>query len=657
MNITRNNKYIPEQSQTLTHSSSHSSLIISSDLDTISLYKILINKKTLINQKDLKGETFLSYAIKRNKLDNFNLLLTSPILDLKYEDNNGNSYLLLSTLYQRENMIIPLIQKGIDINKKNNDGNTALHLAHMLENNNIIKILNNNNIDFTIKNNKGEIAEEVTERITSPVFINSFGSRELINKNSKEIKQIVIDSMDKINIHSSLEKKKDNKKTNKKYFYEDDDCVNIGNMNLSLAKQKKINNTLGNMDTKINTQFNEDNESKIKNIFDDDFFGESIDMPKKVSHDKVEISNNVKQSNNSFDNKMSVFYRRPSTSDEDEKDKNDNKNKEEEQFEIVNNDEDEEYNENYNPLDNDEEDYFKIDNDSYDKNKNNDLLSNRSIKASEIDFNFAMSHKEIPKNSNNKNNQNKISKIGNSQSFNFNQPNKSSAPTANFGINVPTVSKSPLPNQSLSTSSIVTNINSVSTVQNSLFRFLQKIGMEKYYNNLNSNGFDDIQLIIEQTKNNKIGITDENLKQAGINLPGDRAKILIRIQDLAKNFNFPLPKAIYHVCDDLNQTDSDVHIKKLNNWLNNIKLSEYLLNFISAGYHSIDLLLMQMESKQPLTYDILEHEIGIELLGHRQRIMNKLIDDAKSLKNKLKTNTLLVDNRDTNKICNECHIF
>ena len=657
MNITRNNKYIPEQTQTLNHSYSHSSLIISSDLDTKSLYNILINKKTLINQKDLKGETFLSYAIKRNKLDNFNLLLTSPILDLKYEDNNGNSYLLLVTLYQREEMIIPLIQKGIDINKKNNDGNTALHLAHMLENNNIIKILINNNIDFTIKNNKGEIAEEVTERITSPVFINSFGSKELNSKNSREIKQIVIDSMDKINIHSSLEKKKD-KKVNKKYLYDDDDCVNIGNMNLSLAKQKKINNTLGNMDTKINTQFNEDNETKAKNIFIDDFFGESIDMPKKVSHDKVEIEKNLKESNNDFDNKMSIFYRRPSTSDEDEeKDKIDNKNKEDDQFEIVNNEE-EEYNENYNPLDNNEEDYFKINNDSYEKKKNNNLLSNRSIKASEIDFNFAMSHQEIPKKPNNKNNQiNNNTNIGNSQSFNFNQPNKASAPLPNFGINVPIVSKSPLPNQSFSASSIMTNINSVSTVQNSLFKFLQKIGMEKYYNTLNSNGFDDIQLIIEQTKNNKIGITDENLKQAGINLPGDRAKILIRIQDLAKNFNFPLPKAIYHVCDDLSQTDSDIHIKKLNNWLNNIKLSEYLLNFISAGYHSLDLLLMQMESKQPLTYDILEHEIGIELLGHRQRIMNKFIDDAKSLKNKLKTNTLLVDNKDTNKICNECHIF
>ena len=47
MNITRNNKYIPDQSQTLTHSSSHSSLIISSDLDTFSLYKILMNKKKI----------------------------------------------------------------------------------------------------------------------------------------------------------------------------------------------------------------------------------------------------------------------------------------------------------------------------------------------------------------------------------------------------------------------------------------------------------------------------------------------------------------------------------------------------------------------------------------------------------------------------------
>ena len=176
MNITRNTKkYIPENSSTLTHSSSHTSLIISSDLSALSLYNILINNPKLINEKDIKGETFLSYAIKRNKLENFKLLLTSPSLNLNYIDKEGNSYLSLATLYQREEMIIPLINKGIKINMKNNEGNTALHLSHLLNNKKIIEILNNNKIDFTIENNKGEMAKKIKENISSHKFIKNKG--------------------------------------------------------------------------------------------------------------------------------------------------------------------------------------------------------------------------------------------------------------------------------------------------------------------------------------------------------------------------------------------------------------------------------------------------------------------------------------------------
>ena len=69
MNITRRNR-----SQTQKYLSNSSSLI-SSDLTPINLYNILINNGSLINQKDLKGETFLSYAIKRNKIDNFRFKL------------------------------------------------------------------------------------------------------------------------------------------------------------------------------------------------------------------------------------------------------------------------------------------------------------------------------------------------------------------------------------------------------------------------------------------------------------------------------------------------------------------------------------------------------------------------------------------------------
>ena len=698
MNITRNTKkYIPENSSTLTHSSSHTSLIISSDLSALSLYNILINNPKLINEKDIKGETFLSYAIKRNKLENFKLLLTSPSLNLNYIDKEGNSYLSLATLYQREEMIIPLINKGININMKNNEGNTALHLAHMLNNKKIIEILNNNEIDFTIENNKGEMAEQIKESITSPKFIENKGivhykgSGDLsihddnmnnniyvhkksnnFNKSKKDIRNIFTESNV---IHSSLEKNKISKQRSQKQIskYDDEDNDDFDNINLSLEKKRKNNNSLFNLEsTKFNTQIYETNDAKIKDSLNNDFFDLSVDLPKKENKDIVKLDkniNNINKSNNDFDNKKSNYYERPSSSSSEE----------EEKVKVLtesNNLENEnEYDENYNPLDNVEEDNFKIDED--DNNKKKLLSSNKTI-----DFNFSISHPSIPKpktndfdnknNNNNdnsdKNNNNNIDSINidnNNSNILINQSKNltnpiSAAPTANynFGFIIPKVTKNPLPNQSLTTSSLITNINSMSNIQNnSLYRFLEKINMQKYYNNLNSNGFDDIQSIIDQSKNNKIGISDENLKQAGINFPGDRAKILIRIQDLAKNFSFPLPKAIYHICEDLNEIENDIHIKKLNNWLNNINLSSYLSNFISNGYHSVDLILMQMESKFPLTYDILENEIGISLLGHRQRIMNKLIDDARSLKNKLKTKTLVIDNNGTNKICNDCFIF
>ena len=66
MNITQNTKkYIPDNSSTLTLISSYTSLLIISDLTTLSLYNILINNPKLINEKDIKGEIFLSYLYKK----------------------------------------------------------------------------------------------------------------------------------------------------------------------------------------------------------------------------------------------------------------------------------------------------------------------------------------------------------------------------------------------------------------------------------------------------------------------------------------------------------------------------------------------------------------------------------------------------------------
>jgi hypothetical protein len=201
------------------------------------------------------------------------------------------------------------------------------------------------------------------------------------------------------------------------------------------------------------------------------------------------------------------------------------------------------------------------------------------------------------------------------------------------------------------------NSNSINGIKNynPLKEFLSQINMLKYMNNFIQNGFDDIELIIDQAQKG-IYIKDSELKEAGITIPGDRAKILIRIQEKAGNFGFTVPKSVYYVCKDLNTIEMDENINILNNWLKALKIEDYLMNFIRNGYYSIELLLLQMESKNPLTVEILKNEIGIDKVGHRSRIINKLKDEGRSYNNKLKTSILIVGNGEKNKFC-DCLIY
>ena len=188
-----------------------------------------------------------------------------------------------------------------------------------------------------------------------------------------------------------------------------------------------------------------------------------------------------------------------------------------------------------------------------------------------------------------------------------------------------------------------------------LKEFLSQINMFRYLNNFIENGFDDIDLIIEQAQKG-IYIKDNELKEAGIMVPGDRAKILIRIEEKAGNFGFTIPKSVYHSCIDLSEIKNDTNIDKLNSWLQNLKIENYLMNFVLNGYHSIELLLLQIESKYPITTEFLRDEIGIDKVGHRSRIINKLKEEARSYNNNLKTSALIIGDDENNKYC-DCLII
>ena len=181
--------------------------------------------------------------------------------------------------------------------------------------------------------------------------------------------------------------------------------------------------------------------------------------------------------------------------------------------------------------------------------------------------------------------------------------------------------------------------------------------MEKYFNKLQDNGFDDINLLISQAATDN-PITDLQLKEIGINNIGDRSRILIRLEENANNFGSSLPNEVYYICENIDNIDinEDDNINRLFQWLNKINLGEYLDNFLINGYYSIELLLFQMISKNPLNEDILKNEIEINKIGHRSRIINKLIEESKDFKKRLKKKSFVFTKGKDAKSC-DCIIY
>ena len=445
------------------------------------LYKILSNNPLLLNTYDDRQETFLSYAIKRNNKEIIDLILSSPLLNLKYTDKNGNTYLHIAIIQKNLEAAESLIKKGISINEKNKDGNTPLHLAYYLNFTEIIKLLIKNNADITIKNNKGYIAEEI-------------------------IPTNEIDKIAGYEVQMNFDE------------------------NLELEDELKFDKVYQTIETSEPYKYKE-----IKN--------------RKQS---------IKNKKNSFFNKTGKGYRKISA--------------------IA-----WKFNENDRFIRKESEAYpFYI-----------ELIDSKTTNTSEENIS---------------NNNNKIKRK-----------------------------------------------KSLTVVNKILYEFLIQIKMEKYYNNFNISILSNINKIIEETKINNKYIKEKDLKNIGINIPGDRAKILIKIEEKANKFDFDIPKAVYYIKENLDineKVENDKNLYKLYLWLRDINLDIYFFNFVNNGYFSIDLLYIQMGTKNPLTEETLKNEIG-----YRMRIMNKLLEEYPDYLNKLKNSVTDINSNKISKMCNNCSIF
>ena len=549
---------------------------IDSNLSANALYKILIKNPRLVNMTDEKKETFLSYAIKRNNNPIINLILTSPMLDLNYQDKKGNTYLHISIIQQNIKLISTLLEKGISVNEKNNDGNTALHFAYYINNIEIINLLLNYHINPNIKNSQGLTAEEV-----------------IPTNDIDKIAGFEVDMNFDDNIYDEL---KYNSNENNEIY--------------DLNKNKKNIDSNGSGETKYKSQISK-NRNRTKNKKTNNNKKNTYKNKNNKDLDNIEVQDDniitlpfycIGNSNRKISNIDRIYY---------ENDKFIRKESENFPFytELMNS-----KNENDNtPIKNE---------------KNNNLSS-------------IIENKNISENNSNSNSYN----IYHHKTFENDKPKD----------NTSLIKYSSQNNILNSNNTINDNNNEINITNRPLLEFLNQINMQKYYLHLKNNGLEYINIIIEDTKKG-VYITDNQLKIIGINKPGDRAKILIRIQEKANLFEYTVPKSVYYNCSNLEKIEDDPNINKLYEWLKNIRLEQYLKNFLANGYCSIDILFFQMLSNQPLTDEILKNELEISKLGHRTRIFNKLKEEFRSYENQLKGSNILLQVQENSKICNKCVI-
>ena len=191
-----------------------------------------------------------------------------------------------------------------------------------------------------------------------------------------------------------------------------------------------------------------------------------------------------------------------------------------------------------------------------------------------------------------------------------------------------------------------------------LNKFIKEINLpEKYTGILIENGFDDLDVLINQTKK-ALALSYQNLGEIGITLPAHRAKILIHLEELADNFDFFLENNIIYSNKIPEEKSGSLY-----EFLLKINLDEYFQNFVESGFYSAELLYTQMASKNPVTEEILKNDLGVDKLGHLQRIIISLEEESmKYIENLVKKSnkdnrSIIYEENPYYNSCQACFVF
>jgi ankyrin repeat protein len=167
-----------------------------------------------------------------------------------------------------------------------------------------------------------------------------------------------------------------------------------------------------------------------------------------------------------------------------------------------------------------------------------------------------------------------------------------------------------------------------------LLKFLRTLKLMNYRDALISSGFDDYEMMVFQMTTPH-PITHDMLELAGMQKHGHRARLLMKLEQQAaavvRKDDRDHHESPWECCQP--KTIFVPGVNLLKDWLAIIKMDKYQKLFEQAGYEDYQFMVSLMNSRYPVD-DGLLCKIGIPKLGHRMRILAKLMDDAKDVQRK-----------------------
>ena len=545
----------------------------------------IINKNIRTLKNPLTSDTLFHYICIND--DNFPLikLMKPNIEEIEIKNNSGQNLLHIAVNNKCEKIVKYLIENGVNVNSKDFKNNTAMHYAVKNNDYNMVKILIFYNAKINEYNNDKETPIDIAKKKKNNLIINYLESKSKKKKTNLIInnKELSKENFNMFNIMNRYNQSNLNTQNISLNNFSDETKNETENQSLNVYKKKVI---LKNTKTPLTKKIRCNRTISLNNLN----FNNNDNTPnKKISIRYI----------NEFSPKIlepKLIYRRNSPGIINKRKSFKEKNK----FHELN--------------------VLKLSPELIQKNSEQFKLS---LKNSKSHLNLKTQKSQNKKN-NFKTSNNQKRKLKNIVLQN-NVYNPNSIPINLRYNNVRTRNTKKLNiNHTFNNTGETRNKNDE---KNKIIEFLKEIGMQQYTNMLLSEGYDDIDLIIKQMNEGFPSLYD-TLKEIGVTSPGDRAKILVHIQEISKGFNFEFPFEQVYFKNN----------RSIQRWLNREELSKYINNFIDAGYQSLELLLIQMASKYKINEQILREELFIYNEEDINKILKSLVTNSEKYIYQLRKN-------------------